>query len=817
LNGWNVGQQTVTPDIQVGGTPDALAVSADGHYLLVGNHDALTQNGVASNLITRVDTGTGAVTQLLDPQSDAHTRGMRFLAVTADGTAIYSPQSYLTGSNGFRGVQPSAASPAFSSVAGLAAQDPFSWMLTSEDHRYILFGGSDQGNGPLTLYDSTIGRISATSDPLAFSSGGAFTPGKGDVSSAGGLAVDVTFGNVYVVDLGLHLVKTLDVPGFGSTVGATFSADGHQLFVWEGQAKTILVFDTATWKQEATLSANVATPMAITGSTFGQMDVVSQGKVLVLDNGSGFELIDLSQRLHADLSGDAGDQRIYGTIGGDSLSGLAGADTLVGGGGVDRLSGGTGADVFVINPGDSPAVDGQTDRIVDWEKADFISFGGPSGTAGNFLKLEAGGFAGALSAANQRIASGAADYVAVQVGDDVIVFADSRGDNGVADDAVYLPGRTLADIDFGNIGTAVAPQLNEPSLPAPPILSGFSASGSIVGNSDAGHLSHLIGAAINTATSTHLSLQGTGGIGLELSGIGLTYDANEQLTGGTVTDIAFNDVTAGGQGLLIGLHVPSISAAPFDGWVLTDADQTALQTILAGSDSLVGGSVVSDLIRGYDGNDQIYGMGGGDTIFGGTGNDVIYATQPITFFPVNSTASTYLRGEEGDDYIIGAQGFDDANGNQGNDTISTGAGDDFSVGGKDNDLLFGDDGNDIVWGNLGNDTCDGGNGNDQVRGGQGDDLVFGGAGDDFVSGDRGNDTVVGGAGADIFHTSQDAGIDRVLDFHRAEGDRVQVDPGTTYTLSQVGSDTVIDLGNGNQMILVGVQMSTLTPGWIFGA
>jgi hypothetical protein len=34
-------------------------------------------------------------------------------------------------------------------------------------------------------------------------------------------------------------------------------------------------------------------------------------------------------------------------------------------------------------------------------------------------------------------------------------------------------------------------------------------------------------------------------------------------------------------------------------------------------------------------------------------------------------------------------------------------------------------------------------------------------------------------------------------------------------LSQVGSDTVIDMGGGNEMILVGVQLSTLTPGWIF--
>jgi Ca2+-binding RTX toxin-like protein len=210
---------------------------------------------------------------------------------------------------------------------------------------------------------------------------------------------------------------------------------------------------------------------------------------------------------------------------------------------------------------------------------------------------------------------------------------------------------------------------------------------------------------------------------------------------------------------------------------------------------------------GGGGSDSLSGLAGNDTLQGGTGDDTI----------TEISGSNYLRGDDGNDSISGGSGFDDANGNVGNDTISTGAGNDYSVGGKDNDLLYGDDGSDIVWGNLGNDTCDGGIGDDQCRGGQGDDSVSGAAGNDFVSGDRGNDAISGGAGADIFHGSQDAGIDRVLDFHVSEGDRVQLDPGTTYTLSQVGSDTVLDMGAGNQMILVGVQLSTLAPGWVFGA
>jgi len=139
------------------------------------------------------------------------------------------------------------------------------------------------------------------------------------------------------------------------------------------------------------------------------------------------------------------------------------------------------------------------------------------------------------------------------------------------------------------------------------------------------------------------------------------------------------------------------------------------------------------------------------------------------------------------------------------------------VGGKDQDVLYGEAGGDVVYGNMGFDTLWGGDGNDVVRGGQADDLVHGEAGDDWISGDRGNDTVVGGAGADSFHTFVGAGLDRVTDFNAAEGDRVYLLAGTQYSVRQAGADTIVDLGNGDELILVGVTASSLPTGWIFGA
>ncbi len=133
------------------------------------------------------------------------------------------------------------------------------------------------------------------------------------------------------------------------------------------------------------------------------------------------------------------------------------------------------------------------------------------------------------------------------------------------------------------------------------------------------------------------------------------------------------------------------------------------------------------------------------------------------------------------------------------------------------DNIFGGGGIDFINGNQGDDTVNGGDGFDIVRGGRDNDLILGEAGDDWLSGDRGSDTLTGGLGADIFHTFSQAGLDRVTDFNRAQGDRVMVDPGTQYTVAQSGADVVIDMGGGNQMVLAGVQMSALTGDWIFGA
>jgi Ca2+-binding RTX toxin-like protein len=200
-------------------------------------------------------------------------------------------------------------------------------------------------------------------------------------------------------------------------------------------------------------------------------------------------------------------------------------------------------------------------------------------------------------------------------------------------------------------------------------------------------------------------------------------------------------------------------------------------------------------------------LGPGDDSYGGAG--------PASG-PGGGVVTGMVSGGQGDDFLLGSEFHDYLQGNQGNDTIEGGlGGNDWLVGGQGDDWIWSEHSDNIAYGNLGNDTLVGGDGHDLLRGGQGDDSIAGGAGAEWISGDRGDDTISGGTGADTFHSSSGAGLDRVTDFNATEGDRVQLDAGTTYTVSQVGSDTVIDMGNGDKLILVGVQASTLPQGWIF--
>lgn len=162
----------------------------------------------------------------------------------------------------------------------------------------------------------------------------------------------------------------------------------------------------------------------------------------------------------ATISGGAGRDLIRGTNGVDSISGGDDNDVLSGWGGADTVSGGAGVDEFDFFGGQTSTVLAEVDVITDWNAEDFLYFQdlqsgdavGP-GVGFNYLETTAASYEAALSLANDQIAGKTINYVVVQVAGDVYIFADARTNDGAADAAVRLVGRTLNDISLSNFLT----------------------------------------------------------------------------------------------------------------------------------------------------------------------------------------------------------------------------------------------------------------------------------------------------------------------------------------------------------------------------
>ena len=268
--------------------------------------------------------------------------------------------------------------------------------------------------------------------------------------------------------------------------------------------------------------------------------------------------------------------------------------------------------------------------------------------------------------------------------------------------------------------------------------------------------------SLSTITGTAGSdvLRGTRGAD-DISGLG----GDDRLVGGPGTDFL-----SGGDGadtLVSGTEDavldggPGSDTARFDGaW---DADRWLVGTGIAFDDP--GLYVFDDGGEGFSG----VSLSGVEHLEfnGGTGAD------RLTVEGVFGTLTTPVRG--GSVQVAGIESltFD---GGWGDDTLDGsaangpllgrgGAGDDRLAGGSGDDSLLGGAGRDVLLGGAGDDTLDGGSGNDVLVGGLGADVLTGGAGADvfrFVGED------------DLVAPEDRVGPDRITDFSRARGDRIDL-------------------------------------------
>ncbi len=279
---------------------------------------------------------------------------------------------------------------------------------------------------------------------------------------------------------------------------------------------------------------------------------------------------------------------------------------------------------------------------------------------------------------------------------------------------------------------------------------------------------------VASATSSRLTLQYPATNYAEIYiGTGFAYASDGTPISGVVTGVEL--AVAGRVALTfadLAIRVPVVVDA------ILNNDAAALVRLLFGGNDLFWGSNGAEEINGLDGGDTMIALDGDDVVHGGLGADDV-------------------NGNIGQDNVFGDEGADIVRGGRGADTLDGGAGDDPHVNG-----------------NIGDDLVRGGSGNDTVYGGQGQDTLRGEVGLDLLSGDLGDDVLFGGSGADRFALRAGGGADRVADFNAAEGDRLLLSPGASYSFVTLNGYAGVRLSGGETLEFTGIAPSSATADWI---
>ena len=97
-----------------------------------------------------------------------------------------------------------------------------------------------------------------------------------------------------------------------------------------------------------------------------------------------------------------------------------------------------------------------------------------------------------------------------------------------------------------------------------------------------------------------------------------------------------------------------------------------------------------------------------------------------------------------------------------------------------------------------------------------DNIIMGSDGAQTIDGDAGNDVLIGGGGADVFIVSRGNGSDVIIDF-LAGTDQIRLQGYALYSIdavkaamTQVGADVVLELGEGERLVLRNTQVTSFT-------
>ncbi|MCW5751944.1 MAG: hypothetical protein KIT81_12420 [Alphaproteobacteria bacterium] len=523
------------------------------------------------------------------------------------------------------------------------------------------------------------------------------------------------------------------------------------------------------------------------------------------------------------LGGSSGDDTLGGGGGDDILGGNEGNDSLLGGAGNDDLRGGVGDDLLLGGAGDDSLYGGTgLDTLMGGAGNDFLSINNSGrglldGGSGNDAILVAFDTASTLrgGAGNDtlQVREGGGELLQGGAGHDSLVaflaeFGSATVDGGSGNDTI--------DVSGGGAGLLLGGTGNDQILGAGTLDGG-------AGNDIlevAGAPSLLLGGAgddlIRFRTGDSTARGGTGRDVFEfLPAGGAGHEIEDFRRGEDRIDISRviesgnpYQVTAVEGGVVI-----QVVGATDSNLFVRGVETLEGSDFITGSASLTGtgggdvlqGALATSLIDGAGGNDWIEARAFGAEVRGGTGNDTISVSGEAVGATLDGGAGNDLViGGAEDLLLLGGAGADTMRAMDARATLEGGAGNDlyevldfsatlveaagagidtvltrfdFTLGENFEHLTQRDEfgSNWRATGNELNNRITGGRfGSSNIFGADGNDTLIGGYANDTLLDGGGADRLTGGRGADVFVLSRDGELDTIVDFSRAQGDRIDI-------------------------------------------
>ncbi|MCI4645329.1 MAG: calcium-binding protein [Hyphomonadaceae bacterium] len=657
---YDVVQNIFLSPILVGGYPLGLSLSADGETLFVAQAEVelavegqySSQNQYLATLHKiNLETGSVADLELLVTSSERNTYDVQ---AGASGEVFFTTDYAGSGWTAFRSFDGEGNTFSPDLVDGLNSVRQSSTLDATRTQSHILVVETNTSGMPFHLIDGQTGEVLESAGLRDFGTSG-FNRDKNAISGEAELVFISVYNNHFVLNFDFSLAFDMSaLYSSGQLAGAVFSPTGQHIFIWNGDSEQVDVWNTTTWQIEHYLDVDTIIGNAHNSANFGKMDVLGDGRYLILDTGNDIEIIDVFEALGEDFTGTDAGETLIGTLYNDVFMGLGGNDTLYALGGNDLLDGGAGADLLFGGAGDD---------IILFDNED--------------IRSDAGG---ALDLGGQGV-----DTLVLQAGAQFITnalaaYGFERFIGAELDDRVT--GRRNA-IDFSLDGGA-----------GNDVLSTAGGNDLLIGGAGADLLSAGAGNDIVIMDSEDIRADASGA--LDIGGAGrdtLVLEAGSVFITNGLSNYGFERFYGAEGNDRVRGNLADVDYSLFGG----AGDDTL--TGNDGNDLLVGG-LGSDLLRGGQGDDvilmdsaDIRRDGNGLVNIGGAGYDTLVLEAGSSF--KTSGLSRY-----GFEAFFGAELDDEVRGNSRavNYVLDGGAGDDTLTGNIAEDTLIGGIGNDTLTG-----------------------------------------------------------------------------------------------------------------------